>query len=251
MRVAVLDYGMGNLRSVAKALEAAGAEAVVTSDSVAIDRSEALCVPGQGVFGRCVANLAKAGQDDLVRTWIGDERPYLGICLGLQILFERSEEGAGRAGPDRRTNAGRAGPVEGLGILSGEVRRLAGRARPDRRADAGWARPDRKTNAGGVRVPHMGWNQVAGERGGTGGEYYYFDHSYAVFARDEAMVSGWCEHGQTFVAAIDRAPLTAVQFHPEKSGVSGIKLLEKWLEAATGGGKRSHSRRGAAEGKQS
>jgi glutamine amidotransferase len=200
MKVAVLDYGMGNLRSVAKALEAAGAEVIVTSDSVDIDRSEALCVPGQGVFGRCVANLAKAGQDDLVRTWIGDERPYLGICLGMQILFERSEEG-------------REGPVEGLGILGGEVRRLTG----------------------GVRVPHMGWNQVAGERGGTGGEYYYFDHSYAVFARDEAMVSGWCEHGQTFVAAIDRGPLTAVQFHPEKSGVSGIALLEKWLEAATGG----------------
>ena len=221
MKVAVLDYGMGNLRSVAKALEAAGAEAIVTSDSVDIDRSEALCVPGQGVFGRCVANLAKAGQDDLVRTWIGEERPYLGICLGMQILFERSEEGAGRAGPDRRTNAGRArpdrrtneGPVDGLGILGGEVRRLTG----------------------GVRVPHMGWNQVGGERGGTGGEYYYFDHSYAVFARDEAMVSGWCEHGQTFVAAIDRGPLTAVQFHPEKSGVSGIALLEKWLEAATGG----------------
>jgi glutamine amidotransferase len=200
MKVAVLDYGMGNLRSVAKALEAAGAEAMVTSDSVDIDRSEALCVPGQGVFGRCVANLAKAGQDDLVRTWIGEERPYLGICLGMQILFERSEEG-------------REGPVEGLSILGGEIRRLTG----------------------GVRVPHMGWNQVAGERGGTGGEYYYFDHSYAVFARDEAMVSGWCEHGQTFVAAIDRGPLTAVQFHPEKSGVSGIALLEKWLEAATGG----------------
>ena len=121
MRVAVLDYGMGNLRSVAKALEAAGAEAMVTSDSADVDRTDALCVPGQGIFGRCVANLAKAGQDELVSTWIGDGRPYLGICLGMQILFERSEEDAGRAGPDRRTNAGRAGPVEGLGILQGEV----------------------------------------------------------------------------------------------------------------------------------
>ena len=214
MRVAVLDYGMGNLRSVAKALEAAGAETIVTSDSGDIDRSDALCVPGQGIFGRCIANLGAAGQDELVRTWIGDERPYLGICLGMQILFQRSEEGPN-------------GAVEGLGILRGEVRRLAGRARPDR-----------KTNVGNVRVPHMGWNQVAGERGGTGGEYYYFDHSYAVFARDETVVSGWCEHGQTFVAAIDKGPLTAVQFHPEKSGASGIALLEQWLESAAGKGNR-------------
>ena len=212
MRVAVLDYGMGNLRSVAKALAAAGAEVVVTSDSADIDRSGALCVPGQGVFGRCIANLAAAGQDELVRTWIGDERPYLGICLGMQILFERSEEDE---------------TIDGLGILSGEVRRLAGRARPDR-----------KTNVGNVRVPHMGWNQVSGERDGTGGEYYYFDHSYAVFTSDKKVVSGWCEHGQVFVAAIQREEVTAVQFHPEKSGASGIALLEKWLESASKGKQR-------------
>ena len=211
MRVAVLDYGMGNLRSVAKALEAAGAEAMVTSDSADVDRTDALCVPGQGIFGRCVANLAKAGQDELVRTWIGDGRPYLGICLGMQILFERSEEGA-------------KGEVGGLGILRGEVRRLSGRAH--------------KTNVGTVRVPHMGWNQVAGERGGTGGEYYYFDHSYAVFTSDKKVVSGWCEHGQVFVAAIQREEVTAVQFHPEKSGASGIALLEKWLESASKGKQR-------------
>ncbi|MGH2702401.1 MAG: imidazole glycerol phosphate synthase subunit HisH [Actinomycetota bacterium] len=198
MRVAVLDYGMGNLRSVAKALEAAGAEVVVTSDSTDIDCSGALCVPGQGVFGRCIANLEGAGQDELVRTWIGDERPYLGICLGMQILFERSEEDE---------------TIDGLGILSGEVRRLTG----------------------DVRVPHMGWNQVSSARDGSGGEYYYFDHSYAAFTSDEKVVSGWCEHGQAFVAAIQREEVTAVQFHPEKSGASGIALLEKWLESASKG----------------
>lgn len=213
MRVAVLDYGMGNLRSVAKALEAAGAEVVVTSDSGDIDRSAALCVPGQGIFGRCVTNLESAGQDELVRTWIGDGRPYLGICLGMQILFERSEEDA---------------TIDGLGLLPGEVRRLTG----------------------SVRVPHMGWNQVTGEREATGGEYYYFDHSYAVFARDEAVVSGWCDHGKVFAAAIATGSVTAVQFHPEKSGASGISLLERWLRSSKGEQGRSHSRSGAAEGKQ-
>ena len=199
MRVAVLDYGMGNLRSVAKALEAAGAKVVVTSDSADIHRSAALCVPGQGIFGRCIANLSAAGQDELVRSWIGDQRPYLGICLGMQILFERSEEDSNRG-------------VEGLGLLAGEVRRLTG----------------------SVRVPHMGWNQVTAKREATGGEYYYFDHSYAVFARDQAVVSGWCEHGKVFAAAIAEGSVTAVQFHPEKSGPSGISLLERWLRSAAG-----------------
>ncbi len=199
MRVAVLDHGMGNLRSVAKALEAAGAEVLVTSDSAEIYRSGGLCVPGQGIFGRCMDNLIAAGQDELVRTWIGDQRPYLGICLGMQILFERSEEDSGRR-------------VGGIGLLPGEVRRLTG----------------------SVRVPHMGWNQVTAKREATGGEYYYFDHSYAVFARDQAVVSGWCEHGEVFAAAIAKGSVTAVQFHPEKSGAAGISLLERWLGSASG-----------------
>lgn len=124
--VAVLDYGMGNLRSVAKALEAAGANAIVTSDTSEVLGSEALCVPGQGIFGRCMANLRAAGQDALVRGWIDDGRPYLGICLGMQILFDSSEE---------------RGPVRGLSVLPGEVERLRG----------------------DVRVPHMGWSDVNGE----------------------------------------------------------------------------------------
>jgi glutamine amidotransferase len=118
--VAVLDHGMGNLRSVAKALEAAGADVSVTADGDVITRSDALCVPGQGIFGRCMTNVPTG----LIEDWIGSDRPYLGICLGMQILFERSEEGG-----------------EGLGILDGEVTRI--------RSD--------------VRVPHIGWNTV-GER---------------------------------------------------------------------------------------
>jgi imidazole glycerol-phosphate synthase subunit HisH len=186
--VAVLDYGMGNLRSVAKALEAAGANAVVTSATSEVLRSEALCVPGQGIFGRCMDNLSAAGQDGLVRRWLEDGRPYLGICLGMQILFDSSEE---------------RGPVAGLSVLPGEVQRLRG----------------------DVRVPHMGWSEV-------NGEHFYFDHSFAVFPADDSFVTGWCTHGRRFAAMVNRGSLTAVQFHPEKSGAAGIALLRGWLTNA-------------------
>ena len=183
--VAVLNYGMGNLRSVAKALEAAGAKAIVTSDTQEVLGSNALCVPGQGIFGRCMDNLAKAGQDEVIREWLGAGRPYLGICLGMQILFDSSEE---------------RGPIKGLSILPGVVERLHGE----------------------VRVPHMGWSVV-------NGEHYYFDHSYAVFPADDSHVTGWCTHGRRFAAAVRTGGLTAVQFHPEKSGAAGIDLLRGWL----------------------
>lgn len=126
MRVAVLDHGMGNLRSVQKAFEAAGADAVVTSDASTIGSSDALCVPGQGIFGRCMENLRSSGLAETIASWIDSGRAYLGICLGMQILFESSEE---------------RGPIGGLGILGGRVVRLSGP----------------------VRIPHMGWNTVGGE----------------------------------------------------------------------------------------
>jgi imidazole glycerol-phosphate synthase subunit HisH len=126
VRVAVLDHGMGNLRSVQKALEAAGAYADVTADADTIEDCDALCVPGQGIFGRCVSNLRASGLDGHIARWIDAGRPYLGICLGMQVLFESSEE---------------RGPIEGLGLLSGRVARLGN----------------------GVRVPHIGWNTVGDE----------------------------------------------------------------------------------------
>ena len=121
--VAVLDHGMGNLRSVAKALEAAGARVTVTDDRTLIDSADALCVPGQGVFGRCIENLSREGTDRLIEDWIERGRAYLGICLGLQVLFESSEEAA---------------DASGLGVLAGRVTRLPG----------------------SVVVPHIGWNVV-------------------------------------------------------------------------------------------
>jgi glutamine amidotransferase len=123
VRVAVVDHGMGNLRSVAKALETAGAAVTVTADPQAITRADALCVPGQGIFGRCLANMAASGLDEVVPQWIDDHKPFLGICLGMQVLFSKSDEGGG---------------AEGLGILDGVVRRLPST----------------------VRVPHIGWNIV-------------------------------------------------------------------------------------------
>jgi glutamine amidotransferase len=189
VKVAVLDHGMGNLRSVAKALEAAGADVAVTSDETEIARRDALCVPGQGIFGRCSTALSSSGVDGVVRSWIADERPFLGICLGMQVLFESSEES----------------PEPGLGIFDGKATRLPS----------------------SVTVPHIGWNQVT-----PGGEHYYFDHSFAVHPADASLVTGWCEHGDRFAARVERGPILGVQFHPEKSGRAGIRLLEGWLTSS-------------------
>ena len=193
MKVAVLDHGMGNLRSVSKALEAAGASVSVTSAASEIQASDALCVPGQGIFGRCMTNLTQRNLTGLIADWIARERPYLGICLGMQVLFSASEEGTGEE------EAGH----EGMKIFDGVVKRLPTQ----------------------VRVPHMGWNEVDGE-------YFYFDHSYAVHPADGSIVSGWCEHGDRFAARIESGSVLGVQFHPEKSAAAGIDLLRGWVEAA-------------------
>ena len=181
-----MDHGMGNLRSVGKALEAAGATVAVTADNGEIASADALCVPGQGIFGRCMENLGANGGAEMIRGWIEEGKPFLGICLGMQVLFDWSEESGG---------------VAGLGVLKGEVRKLP---------------------ADKVRVPHIGWNIV-------NSEYMYFDHSYAVHPSDGAITTGWCEHGTHFAAQVEFGPLLCVQFHPEKSGQSGIDLLRKWV----------------------
>ncbi len=196
MRVAVLDHGMGNLRSVAKALEAAGASVTVTSEAAEVERCDALCVPGQGIFGRCMDNIVERGVDSLIRSWIDAGQPYLGICLGMQVLFDHSEEG------DRK----------GLGIIGGEVKRLPG----------------------GVPVPHIGWNTITSARRpspplSATESFYYFDHSYAALPGDESVVAGWCEHGTRFAAQVSVGSILGVQFHPEKSGTDGIALLKGWI----------------------
>lgn len=208
MKVAVMDHSMGNLRSVAKALEAAGADVVVSADPDEISRCEGLCVPGQGIFGRCMTALGKDGLGALVTEWIEAERPYLGICLGMQILFEYGGESE----------------VAGLGLIGGEVTRLQGE----------------------VPIPHIGWNEVYWREDSqddrTAGAqkrsvstdrrtnvYYYFDHSFVARPTDDEVVSGWCEHGERFAASITSGSVTATQFHPEKSGDDGISLLKGWV----------------------
>jgi imidazole glycerol-phosphate synthase subunit HisH len=182
---------MGNLRSVAKALEAAGMSATVTSERAAVDSSDALCVPGQGIFGRCMTNLAANRFDELVREWIDAGKPYLGICLGMQILFDDSEENE---------------DIRGLGIVAGRVTRLPAT----------------------VTVPHIGWNTVGD--GIAEGRYFYFDHSFAAHPSDESIVAGWCDHGTRFAATIRTGSILGTQFHPEKSGASGIQLLKDWSD---------------------
>ncbi len=206
-----MDHSMGNLRSVAKAIEAAGATVVVTADPDEISRTDALCVPGQGIFGRCMTALGRNGLGELVAGWVEAERPYLGICLGMQILFEFGGESG----------------VAGLGLLGGQVTRLEG----------------------DVPIPHIGWNVVTSEHPQASGlasaqkrsvstdrrtersTYFYFDHSYVPRPTDDAVVSGWCEHGERFAASISTGSITATQFHPEKSGDDGISLLKGWVNA--------------------
>lgn len=180
---------MGNLRSVAKALEAASCSVVVTAETHEIARADAMCVPGQGIYGKCMKKVRGNGFDNVIRDWVGDGRPYLGICLGMQILFDSSVED-----PD----------IPGLGIVAGEVTKLPST----------------------VRVPHIGWNTAARSDGTA--TYFYFDHSYAAHPADPGVVSLWCEHGEPFAAAIQAGSILGVQFHPEKSGRSGIHLLSTW-----------------------
>jgi glutamine amidotransferase len=201
--VAVLDYDSGNLRSVATAVRAVGGEPVITADPVEALRCSALVVPGVGAFGSCVRALRARGLDGAIVRAAISGRPVLGVCVGMQILFERSEET-----PD----------VPGLGLFPGFVRRLPS----------------------SVKVPHVGWNEVrwtAGHplRDGLPDDVpFYFVHS---FAADPAMpapqsVLGSCDHGRTFAAAVAVGSVTAVQFHPERSGEAGLALYRAFVESA-------------------
>jgi glutamine amidotransferase len=201
--IAVVDYGVGNLRSVAKALERVGARVEVTSDAASIRAADAVVLPGVGAFGRCMENLQAAGLEHTVREAAASARPFLGICVGMQILFDESEE---------------FGPVKGLGILPGRVRRFT--------SDS----PD-------VKVPHMGWNRLGVQRraphleGIADGEYVYFVHSYYVDC-DRSLAATVTDYTGAFVSSVWRDNLFAVQFHPEKSQDVGLKLLANFARLA-------------------
>jgi glutamine amidotransferase len=196
--IAIVDVCSGNLRSVERALAHVGANVVVTRDPDALRRADKIVVPGQGAFGVFMRELAARNLGDALREALASGKPYLGICLGLQVLFEHSEEG----------------DCAGLGVLAGRVTRL----RPD----------DRR-----LKIPHMGWNQVYGRSPGIdNGDYVYFVHSYRAVPTDRSLVALEAEHGDRFCAAIARDHLFACQFHPEKSQAVGLRLLRTFVERA-------------------
>jgi len=193
--IAILNYGMGNLRSVEKALERVGAEVVVTADPQAAGAADGVILPGVGAFPAAMRRLRELELDALVAERLGAGTPVLGICLGLQLLFERSTEHGG---------------ADGLGLVPGEVTAL---------------------EAPGLKVPHIGWESVRWERsselidGLADQTPFYFVHSFGVRPADSADLLGSAEWGERFTCAIARPPLYGVQFHPEKSSAAGLRLL--------------------------
>jgi imidazole glycerol-phosphate synthase subunit HisH len=197
--IAVVDYGMGNLRSVQKGFEKVGENAVVTRDPEIIRKADHMVLPGVGAFPECMANLARFGLTDPVLEFIRSGRPFLGICLGLQLLFDESEE---------------FGIHEGLKVIPGRVQAF-----------------DRKM---GLKIPHMGWNSLSFRkdaaifRGIAEGTYFYFVHSYYVVPRDETDIAAESEYGVQFTAAVAKDNIFAVQFHPEKSQANGLRILKNF-----------------------
>ena len=197
--IAVLDYGAGNLQSVVKAFRFIGCDPVVTAEPGVLEKASAAVLPGVGAFGDAMDRLNSSGFEKPVLDFIGSGRPFLGICLGLQMLFEESEEAPG---------------VPGLGVLKGRVCRIP--------------------EAPGLKIPHIGWNSLdLKEHGGlfSGLEehpYVYFVHSYYLKAADRAVVTATAEYGVTIDASVRRGNLFATQFHPEKSGRAGLQMLRNF-----------------------
>ena len=198
--IAIIDYGMGNLHSVAKAFDAVGAETVVTADAAVIDGAERVVLPGVGAFGDCMDNLQRRGLVPVILEALSSGKPFLGICLGLQLLFEGSEEAPG---------------VPGLGFFAGQVEKI---------------------KAPGLKIPHMGWNNLRicqdsplfqppeVER------YVYFVHSYHAVPKDDTLITAVTDYGGPVTAAVGRGAVQAVQFHPEKSSAVGLDMLRAFKE---------------------
>lgn len=203
--IAIIDYGAGNIQSVRKALEHIGCDCRVTNDKEEILAADAAVLPGQGSFGDCMQSMESDGIKDTVKAFIQTGKPFLGICVGLQLLFEGSEESEG---------------TEGLGIFKGTIKRI----------------PD----AEGLKIPHMGWNSLSVSESsrllhGLGdAPFVYFVHSYYLDAQDKSIVAAQTEYGVTIDAAVEQGNLFATQFHPEKSGKTGLQILRNFAAIAGG-----------------
>lgn len=200
--IAIIDYGVGNLFSVEKALAALGADAKITSDARTIAAADKIVLPGVGAFGDCMENLTATGLIPTIKDFVKTGKPMLGICVGLQILFEGSEESIG---------------VAGLGLLRGKVRRI---------------------QAPGLKVPHMGWNSLTIKsprqpldlfQGLSEKPYVYFVHSYHAVPQDSSIVTATTEYGSELTAAVAKGNIQATQFHPEKSGDVGLAILKNFI----------------------
>ena len=199
--IAVVDYGIGNLRSAEKGLQHLGADAQLTTDARAIEQADAVVLPGVGAFGACMTALRNSGLEAVTKEAATDGRPFIGICIGMQMLFDGSDES-----PD----------VSGLGIVPGRVTRLPNT----------------------VRLPQIGWNTLTVTPGSQlcaglpDPAWLYFVHSYAAEPADDAIVAAWCNYGRSFPAAIEAGSLWATQFHPEKSGAVGMQLMQNFVGKA-------------------
>ena len=198
--VTIVDYGSGNLRSVQKACERLGVQATITDDPTRVAEADRLVLPGVGAFGDAMRELTGRGLVDPIRAHLRADRPFFGICMGLQLLFETGWEG---------------GRHQGLGIFAGDVARFELPA--------------------GYKVPHMGWNTVRWHRDGgrfavpADGSHFYFVHSYHARPRDPDVVAAVSDYGGEFCAAVTRGRTFATQFHPEKSQAVGLQLLDAFL----------------------
>ena len=206
--IAVIDYGVGNLYSVEKALKFVGGEVKVTSSAADLKNSDKLVLPGVGAFGDCMKNLAATGLIPTIFEQVLIHKPLLGICVGLQILFESSEESPN---------------VKGLGIFKGEIKKI---------------------RAGNLKIPHMGWNSIEIGRknnlikfgaskifaGLEGKNYFYFVHSYHAAPSNADIVTATTDYGEKVTAAVELGNIFATQFHPEKSGDVGLKVLKNFVE---------------------
>ena len=199
--IGIIDYDAGNLRSVEKALQYLGKETIVTRDPEQIRKADKVILPGVGAFGDAMKKLQEYHLDTLIREIADSGKPLLGICLGLQLLFEESEESPG---------------VEGLGILEGKIRRIP--------------------EGDGLKVPHIGWNSLHLEHNGRlfrnipENSYVYFVHSYYLEAKDPEIVKASTEYGVHIHASVEKNNLFACQFHPEKSSETGLQILKNFAE---------------------
>ena len=199
--IAIIDYDAGNIKSVEKALQKLGADVVITKDAKEILQADKVILPGVGAFGDAMANLKKSGLDKVIYEVVEKGTPFLGICLGLQLLFERSDETPG---------------VAGLGILKGEILRI----------------PDKED----LKIPHMGWNSLHLQNQGRlfqglpEQSYVYFVHSYYLKAEDEQIVKATTDYSVNIHASVEKDNVFACQFHPEKSSDVGLQILKNFVE---------------------